>query len=55
MKDLTFRNHRYNFSLSGIVEKKIVDLKICHSGNLPKLDWLSEHSELKISSDLPKT
>lgn len=55
MKDLTFRNHRYNFGLSGVVERRMVDLNICQKTNLTKLDWLTEHKQLKISYDLPTT
>ena len=54
MKDGIFKNHRYNFIINGIVERQMIDLDICGTGNTDKLDWLTGHEKLKISYKLPK-
>lgn len=54
MKDKVFKSYRYNFILSGVVERQMVELKICQTTNLQKLDWISQHKGVKISYQLPK-
>ena len=41
MKDKVFKSYRYNFILSGVIERQMVELKICQTTNLQKLDWIS--------------
>lgn len=54
MRDPIFRNHRYNFSLNGILERRMIDLKICQTSNDNKLDWLTNHKNLRISYEIPR-
>lgn len=54
MKNEVFRNHRYNFIVNGIVEREMIDLQICKTIDQSKLDWTTNHKNLKISYQLPK-
>jgi hypothetical protein len=54
MKNGIYKNHRFNFILNGLVERQLIELKICQSSNSGKLDWITEHPNLKISYEVPK-
>lgn len=54
MKNGVFRNHRFNFVINGIVERQMIDLNICQTSDVDKLDWITKHEHLKISYELPK-